>query len=174
MTQIDHPELPVTTGSLRASRLEHVTKKQTAEQAFRDLTEARQCVHVSLEVCFDAWPLEPAAELQSLDILNGGRVNAQAIFPTVSRMKFRRRLSSTRINFPESGCDPRRGLSGRRPGRRAFSSLTFTRSHRRVGGAPFGGNAAFLRESDMAHCASPFALPSERVKEIFNADDQNP
>lgn len=33
---------------------------------------------------------------------------------------FRRRLSSTRINFPESGCDPRRGLSGRRPGRRAF------------------------------------------------------
>src|SRR5208337_187258 len=77
-----------------------------------DADEARQCVRVSLEVCFDASPLEPAAELRSLDILSGGRVNAQAIFATVCRVKFSRRLSSTRINFPESGCDPRRGLSG--------------------------------------------------------------
>ena len=64
-----------------------------------DADEARQCVRVSLEVCFDAWPLELPAELRSLDILSGGRVNAQAIFDTCCKVKFCRRPSSATINF---------------------------------------------------------------------------
>ena len=39
------------------------------------------------------------AELRSLDILSGGRVNAQAVFDTGCKVKFCGRPSSATINF---------------------------------------------------------------------------
>ena len=84
-----------------------------------------------------SWPLEPAAELRSLDILSGGRINAQAIFPSVCRVKLPHAPVFNEDQFSRVRVRPETRTERPKAGQEGFSSLTFTRSHWRVGGALF-------------------------------------